>query len=206
MNSVVQINNEGSVSTYDIFEKLGYKEHRKLKEVINKNKNDFDRLGTLNTLSGETTSVGGRPPEAYLLNLNQLLLLVTISKNKNLSVKVSVIRAIIDGYSNANLLSISNLIANIDIEDLPKDRFVYVARENESGRYKIGISRDPERRVMELNTGNPESLILVHAYLANDKGYKSEALAHAIFEENRIRSEWFTGDIDISKLPSYRAK
>ena len=41
------------------------------------------------------------------------------------------------------LKSLIDAIDNLDTHDLPPDRYVYVARESVSGRYKIGISKDP---------------------------------------------------------------
>jgi len=97
--------------------------------------------------------------------------------------------------------TIVNLVSSLDTHDLPVDRFVYVARESVSGRYKIGISKDPERRVKELNIGNPEELVLVHHYKATEDGHLSETLAHALFEEHRLRSEWFDKGISLALLP-----
>jgi len=87
-------------------------------------------------------------------------------------------------------------LANIDI-DLDIDMYIYFAREEVSGRYKIGISKDPERRIKELNVGNPEKLILDYTYLTNGNGFESESIAHERFKRHRLNGEWFDKSIKI---------
>lgn len=112
--------------------------------------------------------------------------------------------ALFKSLRNSESVSVFDLARNIDF-DIPKDveRYVYVAQEEVSGRYKVGISQDPERRIKQLNIGNPEKLVLVHAYKALDDGYKSERVAHGVLEENLLRSEWFDENTSLKNLPSY---
>lgn len=195
------------VSTRDIYRLFGYAEHRALKAVIASHLEDFDIFGELRKTSTllDGVGTGGRPSEYYLLNLDHLMLLSCLVRNRKGSPKKDIALKLIEAYKSASLKSIYSLLSSIDVKDLPEDRYVYVAQEEVSGRYKIGISKDPERRVKELNIGNPEGLKLVHAYLATEEGYQSEIIAHKIFEDSRLRSEWFGGDIKLNKLPSYRA-
>ena len=81
------------------------------------------------------------------------------------------------------------MIESLDVDD--PDMFVYIAQEAESGRYKIGISKDPEKRVKQLNTGNPEELVLIYTAKAED-GFKSESSLHRQLQSSNIRSEWFS--------------
>jgi len=108
--------------------------------------------------------------------------------------------AMAGGNSIESLLS---MLKDMDVEDLPPDRYVYVAQEQTSGRYKVGISKDPESRVKQLNIGNPEPLILRHAYLATEHGYLSESLAHESLKSNHLRSEWFDSDSSIESMTGY---
>ena len=81
MNDLVIIKNDVPVvSTFDLFSKMGYKEHRKLKEVISAHKEAFEDLGKL-PLEREkpTKKEGGRPSESYLLNEDQFILLVLLA-------------------------------------------------------------------------------------------------------------------------------
>ena len=93
--------------------------------------------------------------------------------------------------------SILDAIKNIDIED--EDLFIYVAKEELSNRYKIGISKNPSKRLKQLNVGNPETLVLIHKHKAS-QGFKEETLIHKILEKKSIRSEWFKSDSDLSFL------
>lgn len=193
----------GRVDSSKIYKILGYSEHRNLKDIVIKNYNSFAKFGDVRGYKISSSSKGGRPTACYLLNLNQLLLLTSLSRGLSGGRRADILELIVRSYSESSLLAVLNLISSMDTEEMESDRYVYVARESVSGRYKIGISKDPERRIKELNTGNPEKLNLVHAYLATEKGYKSEALAHAVYESERISGEWFSSTIDIKELPSY---
>lgn len=196
---------ENRITTDKLFKVFGYKEHRNIKELISSHIDSFSYFGEVRLISVGRGPSGGRPLEVYAINLEQALFLCGMVKNSSSSNKTKILRELIGAYSKSSLLSILNLISSMDVSELDPERFVYVARESISGRYKIGISKDPERRVKELNIGNPEELELVHFYKATESGYKSESLAHALFEKERLRSEWFDSSIDISLLPSYKA-
>lgn len=92
MNDLVIIRNDVPVvSTFDLFTKMGYKEHRKLKEVISSHKEAFEEYGFL-PLEREkpTKKDGGRPSESYLLNEDQFILLVLLAKNSPESVDLKI--------------------------------------------------------------------------------------------------------------------
>lgn len=83
--------NKPVISTFDLYERMGYFEHRKLKEVINDQKEAFDDLGFL-PLEREkpTAKKGGRPTESYLLNEDHFILLVLLAKNTKQSVELKI--------------------------------------------------------------------------------------------------------------------
>jgi len=92
MNDLVVIKNDMPViSTFDLYEKMGYKEHRMLKRVIADNISAFSEYGLLQLerqkLDGEN---GGRPTESYLLNEDQFILLVLLAKNTKESVDLKI--------------------------------------------------------------------------------------------------------------------
>jgi len=118
--------------------------------------------------------------------------------------KPSLLTDLLENINDIEVKVLFNLIENLDVSDLPSDRFVYVAKEEFSGRYKVGISKHPEERIKQLNVGNPEHLTLVHAYLATEEGNLSETLAHKLLSGSHIRSEWFDKNTDLNKLPSYK--
>jgi len=80
------------VSTFDVFDKLGYKEHRKLKLVISDNMEEFVQMGLmpLERRKPPKASKGGRPDESYLLNEDQFLLLLVLAKNSKEAVMLKV--------------------------------------------------------------------------------------------------------------------
>ena len=99
---------------------------------------------------------------------------------------------VIDKWLESSINNPLQLLVDLDVKDLPPDRFVYVARESVSGRYKVGISKDPIERIKKLNVGNPEVLELVVVYKATEDGYLSETKAHLALADFHLRSEWFS--------------
>jgi len=208
MNNLVEIyDKEPRVSTFELWKPFGYGEHRALKQLINKNRLSYEAHGEIISDRASTKErQAGRPDTGYLLNFGQTLVLLTSMGNRtsNKTAKEEIINKIIDGREKEGLLNIIDTIKNLDVEDLPIDRYIYVAKEELSGRYKIGISKDPDNRIKQLNTGNPEQLILIHTYLATEQRNISETLAHSIFNEDRLKGEWFKKNINLNLLPSYK--
>jgi hypothetical protein len=70
-----------------------------------------------------------------------------------------------------------------------------------SGKYtKIGISDNPKRRLKQLQTGNPDKLILIdHVNTgSSDEAARVEDMLHKFYSHKRVRGEWFKG-IDINE-------
>lgn len=91
MNDLVKLSNETPVvSTFDIFERMGYSEHRMLKKVVTDHIDEFNGYGfiQLELTKPKKGTVGGRPVESYLLNEDQFILLVMLAKNSKESVKL----------------------------------------------------------------------------------------------------------------------
>ena len=64
---------------------------------------------------------------------------------------------------------------------------------DEQGAVKIGISHDPCERIATLQTGHPESLVLLHAvsYRSSAAARAAESSLHYVFEAQRMNGEWF---------------
>lgn len=80
------------------------------------------------------------------------------------------------------------------------ERYVYLIKMGED--YKIGISKDPERRLGEF-TLLPKELekVFIHK-VSNAKLIESEL--HEIFDEKRVRGEWFNlNEEDIEFIKNY---
>ena len=76
-------------------------------------------------------------------------------------------------------------------EDVP-DMYVYAIRETETGRVKLGISRDPEARLRQLQTGNSQELELV-AFRKAENRFDDEHALHSDARDYHLRGEWFDG-------------
>ncbi len=82
MSDIVKINNDKPVvSTFDLFSKMGYKEHRALKKVIESNVAAFEEYGVVRFEMQKPSEKGGRPIKGYLLNEDQFILLVMLARN-----------------------------------------------------------------------------------------------------------------------------
>jgi len=72
--------------------------------------------------------------------------------------------------------------------------YVYCISHNDQ-YFKIGVSENPERRMYEMQTGNPIKLYCLWKFKC-DEPYKLESYVHSLLSKNSISGEWF--DISIS--------
>ncbi len=80
--------------------------------------------------------------------------------------------------------------------------YVYVIK-GESGRYKIGASKNVEKRVANLRISSSEDHTLVFAYKVDDH-YKHEKMTHEAMTLKRMHSEWFElTDEDLGHIETY---
>jgi hypothetical protein len=66
---------------------------------------------------------------------------------------------------------------------------VYLIRTND-GRYKIGIAKNPNKRVLQLQTGNSEPLELIETY-QSERASKIESTLHRYYSYGKMMGEWF---------------
>jgi len=94
MNELVKvINKEPSVSTFNIWEGLGYSEHRQLRKLVNANKVSFLELGIITDFESAEIGVArpaGRPEKGLLLNYDQVMLLITMVRPSEITNKFKV--------------------------------------------------------------------------------------------------------------------
>jgi len=123
MRGIVKINNDKPVvSTFDLFSKMGYKEHRVLKRVISDNLDYFQEYGFLHMeVQKPTGKEGGRPTEAYLLNEDHFILLVLLAKNSAEAVALKVRLAREFKRMRATLANIAAQQTNPDWVNARKD-------------------------------------------------------------------------------------
>ena len=80
-------------------------------------------------------------------------------------------------------------------ENLPT-MYVYAIRNKHTGRIKLGISENPERRLKELQIGNDCELELL-AYREAANRFKDEKAIHDKYQHLRVRGEWFAAPVAV---------
>ena len=79
---------------------------------------------------------------------------------------------------------------------------VYIIRAGNRGAIKIGVAANITRRLAQLQTGNPFELIVMATIPCDSylQAYDLEGRIHKIFKRQRIRGEWFQGNIEFKKI------
>jgi len=126
--------------------------------------------------------LAGKNRPCFSLSLKGVLQLVT---KYNSQIRYKVFSVIERDCQN-----IYNAIKNIEIpEDLPL-LYVYAIKEHDTGNIKIGISKDPERRLNQLQIGNSSRLSIIYRCEATNR-YKDEKIKHEKCNAYHIHGEWF---------------
>ena len=81
------------------------------------------------------------------------------------------------------------------------DKYVYLIQSVESGKYKIGVSQQPTKRVKQLQTGSGEKLKLVETFKSPYYN-KIEANLHNRYSYLKASGEWF--DLTLKEEVSFR--
>lgn len=79
-------------------------------------------------------------------------------------------------------------------------KYIYLIQSQEEGYYKIGISKSPQRRIKELQTGNSSKLKLVETY-QTEYAEKIEGALHRRYSHYHKEGEWF--NMSISEEASF---
>lgn len=79
---------------------------------------------------------------------------------------------------------------------------VYIIRAGNRGSIKVGVAGNVERRIAVLQTGNPFELKIMATIPCGSyaKAYETESRIHKIFKRQRIRGEWFQGNIEFKRI------
>jgi predicted GIY-YIG superfamily endonuclease len=73
--------------------------------------------------------------------------------------------------------------------------FVYLIRSSENSNYKIGTTKNINKRIKELQTGNGEKIYLVD-YFESKYAFKIENALHNFFSDKLKLNEWFEFTIE----------
>lgn len=69
-------------------------------------------------------------------------------------------------------------------------KYIYLIQSLENSYYKIGVSKHPQKRVKEHQTGNPSPTKLIEVY-PSDLAYVIEKALHRRYSYARKEGEWF---------------
>ena len=154
-------------------------------------KRTIERLsekGVVSFTSSRETSHGGagaRSVEVYRVNKRDSFIVVA-------KVSPQHIGKVIDAWGRTQQ-SLDELLAALDAFDVPEecsDMYVYAIQNTTTGNIKLGISRNPEQRLKQLQTGNDCTLKLV-AYKKAKNKFKDETTLHYNYSSAHVRGEWF---------------
>jgi len=68
---------------------------------------------------------------------------------------------------------------------------IYIIQQGMTRLFKIGVSKNPEVRLRNLQTGNPHTLHLLKTFPCRVPAYKAERIIHNHLSHVHVRGEWF---------------
>ena len=77
---------------------------------------------------------------------------------------------------------------------------IYLIKSLNDGFYKIGVSKNPNKRLIELQTGNPSPVEILYLY-ESKLAYKIENSLHNRYSYCKTHGEWF--DLSIQEEVSF---
>jgi hypothetical protein len=80
-------------------------------------------------------------------------------------------------------------------------KYIYLIQSLEEGYYKIGVSKNPNKRIQQLQTGNSSPLKLIEVY-QSEQADKIERILQRRYLHLRKEGEWF--ELSISNEVSFR--
>lgn len=81
---------------------------------------------------------------------------------------------------------------------LTMSSYIYIISNGEA--FKVGLSKDPKRRVRQLQTGNPKKLSLEYCVEIEEAPVKIlESIMHRYLKLNHLSGEWFSADFIVIK-------
>lgn len=84
--------------------------------------------------------------------------------------------------------------------------FIYLINIENTDLYKIGVSKNPEKRLKSLQTANGKKLSLINSF-ETQFNYKLETFLHQYFSLKKKLGEWFILEpTDVDNFISYCEK
>ncbi len=116
-------------------------------------------------------------------------LILTSRKPSALNFRKWLVSEVLPAIKDTN--SIIEALNNFEVPDDLPDMYVYAIKNTDTGNIKLGISKNPEQRLKQLQTGCDGKLELV-AYRKADNRYQDELQLHTENKQYAIHGEWFT--------------
>ena len=69
--------------------------------------------------------------------------------------------------------------------------YIYLIQSLENGYYKIGKSKNPNKRIEQLQTGNSSELKMISTYQSDGFSNKIEKVLHRKYFHLKKEGEWF---------------
>lgn len=133
---------------------------------------------------------GGRNKKDYHVSLEMAKALCTIESNDKG-------KQLLKEIVSKSVLTLNEMMAfakNIDIDDV--EMFIYAILEEDTGNIKIGISKNPEQRLKQLQIGNSSQLSIIKTIEAKNN-FKDEKVLHFKNKEHLLRGEWFSNQASV---------
>lgn len=73
---------------------------------------------------------------------------------------------------------------------------MYIIGEEDGPYYKVGIGYHPEKRLIELQAGNPRTLCFYRKWDVRPWAVRVESGAHLILGPHHVTREWFSAHLD----------
>jgi hypothetical protein len=83
-----------------------------------------------------------------------------------------------------------NILKEIIIQVSKKKVGLYIISIKDTDLYKIGVTKDIENRLNQLQTGNPFEFH-VHEFCITEKCWELETMLHKHLKDRRFKGEWF---------------
>ena len=68
--------------------------------------------------------------------------------------------------------------------------YIYLIKSTDTSFYKIGVSKNPTKRLRQHQTGNPSVLKLLYQY-GSDSAYKIESILKRRYSHLKKEGEWY---------------
>jgi hypothetical protein len=152
----------------------------------------LDELG-LSSLdfSGKYRTDRGNEYECFNLPLSiAIMYLVRVSKNLGVKIMGEALKS----FSVAT--EVLKALQDFEVPDDLPGLYVYAIRNTVTGNIKLGISRNPEARLKQLQTGNDCRLELVAMRPAAAR-FADEKALHNANAHARLSGEWFDGSVSV---------